>query len=84
MLEQNGSNYDLSRLPVDCLETAQEEAVSPSMPVTAIADLIQVGVERSGCDFMQERFPDVGSILLDENHVVSIPAQLVAKPPYEF
>jgi hypothetical protein len=33
---------------------------------------------------MQERFPDVGSILLDENHVVSIPAQLVAKPPYEF
>jgi hypothetical protein len=54
------------------------------MPVTAIADLIQVGVERSGCDFMQERFPDVGSILLDENHVVSIPAQLVAKPSHEF
>jgi len=33
---------------------------------------------------MQERFPDMGWILLDENHVVSIPAQLVAKPPYEF
>jgi hypothetical protein len=53
------------------------------MSVTAIANLVQVSVERSGCDLMQERFPDMGLVPLDEDHVVSIPAQLGAKPPYE-
>jgi hypothetical protein len=32
---------------------------------------------------MQEWFPDVGLVSLNEDHVVSIPAQLGAKPPYE-
>jgi hypothetical protein len=53
------------------------------MSVTAIANLVQVSVERSGCDLMQEGFPDVGLVSLNENHIVSIPAQLGAKPPYE-
>jgi hypothetical protein len=83
ILIQDRSHDDLSRRSVDCLKTAQKEAISPSMSVTAIANLVQVSVERSGCDLMQERFPDVGLVSLNEDHVVSIPAQLGTKPPYE-
>jgi hypothetical protein len=83
VLVENWRDHDLTCLPIDCLKAAEKEAVSPPMPVTAIADLIQVRIERSGCDLVQERFPDVGLASLDEDHVESLPTQLGTKPPHK-
>ena len=43
LVKQRGKN-DLATLTVDALKAPGEEAVAPAMAMTAIANLIQVGV----------------------------------------
>lgn len=39
------------------------------MAVCSVADFIEIGVERTRRDFMQQRFPDVGAMTVHEENV---------------
>ena len=59
-------------LAVDACQRAEEEAIAPAVAVAAVADLVEIGVERSGRDLVQQRLPDVGAVALDEDDVVAL------------
>ena len=50
------------------------------MAVAAIADLVEIGVERTGRHFVQQRLPDMGAVLLDQDDVVLLAPELRAQP----
>ena len=58
------------------VERAEEEAVAPAMAVAAIADLVEIGVERSGRDLVQQRLPDMGAVAFDQDDVVALAADI--------
>ena len=68
---------------VDPVETALEEAIAPAIAVAAIADLVEIGVERASSDFMQQRLPDVAEVLVDQNDVVLLAPELRAQPAHQ-
>ena len=69
---------------VDGGERAEEIAVAPAMAVVAIADFVEIGVERSGSDFVEQRLPDMGAVALDQDDVVMLAAVAGAEPADEF
>jgi hypothetical protein len=44
---------------VDGFQRAIEIAIAPAIGVAAIADFIEVGIERASGDFVEQRLPDV-------------------------
>ena len=65
------------------LERAEEEAVAPAMAVAAVADFVEIGVERTGRDFVQQRLPDMGAVLFDQDDVVPLAAEARAEAPHQ-
>jgi hypothetical protein len=45
----------------------------------AIADLIEIGIETAGSDFMQQRLPDVAGVAIDEDDVEIAPAEMAGE-----
>ena len=39
------------------------------MTVRPVPDFVEIGIERAGRDFMQQRLPDVGAMTVDEENV---------------
>ena len=62
-------NRNLAALPVDVLQSAEEESKPRSMTVRPVPDFVEIGIERAGRDFMQQRLPDVGAMTVDEEDV---------------
>ena len=62
-------NRNLAALPVDVLRGAEEESKPRSMTVRPVPDFVEIGIERAGRDFMQQRLPDVGAMTVDEEDV---------------
>jgi hypothetical protein len=60
---------DLARSPVDRFERAVEIAVAPAVCMTTVADLVEVGIERTRRDLVEQRLPDVRLRLVDEDDV---------------
>jgi len=75
VLVEHRRQHHPPRSAVDAFESAAEVAVAPAVAVTAVADLVEVGVERAGGDFVQQRLPDVGAVLLDQDDVVALAAE---------
>jgi len=46
-----------------------EEAIMPAVAMGPIAHLVEVRIERAGRNFMQQRFPDVRMVLVDQDYV---------------
>ena len=69
VLDDRGDD-DLAAGAVDRLERPVEEAVIPALGVTAVADLVEVGVERPGRDLVEERLPDVRLLPVDQDDVI--------------
>ena len=69
---------------VDALQPPLEKAVAPARAVTAIADLVEIGVKRSGGHFVEERLPDMREVLIDEDDVVRAAPVFRAEPPDQF
>ncbi len=62
-------DHDLAIVTVDPFQRAEEEAVAPAIAMAAIADFIEIGVQGAGGHLMQQRLPDVGAVLLDQDDV---------------
>ena len=67
-------DLDFTPVAIDAGEGATEEAIAPAMAVAAIADLVEIGVQRSGSDLVQQRLPDVGAVAFDQDDVVALAA----------
>ena len=83
VVEQRREDH-FARLAVDSFEGAVEEAIAPAMAVAAIADFVEVGVERPGGDLVQQRLPDVGAVALDQDDVVPLATVARAELADEF
>ena len=74
---------DVPRGAVNAFERAVEEAIAPAHGMAAIADLVEIGVERSGGDLMQQRLPDMREVAIDQDDVVLFAAVFAAEPPHQ-
>lgn len=52
----------LAVLPVNALQGALEVAITPAVGTGAMANLVEVGAERSGGHLVQERLPDMRAV----------------------
>jgi hypothetical protein len=83
ILVEQRRDPDLAPVAIDAVQRAEEEAIAPAMAMAAIADLVEIGVERSGRDLVQQRFPDMRAVALDQDDVVVFAAIFRAEPPRE-
>jgi len=81
VLVQHRRDHDLARRRIDALQRAEEEAIAPAMAMAAIADLIQIGVERTRCDLVEQRLPDMRAVPVDQDDVVGAAAEPRTQPP---
>ena len=70
---------DLLRRAVDAFQRAIEIAIAPAIGMAAIADFIEIGIERAGGDFVEQRLPDMGGVAIDEDDVEIIARQMPAE-----
>jgi len=82
LIEQWRDN-DLALVTVDAFECSKKEAIAPAVAVAAIADLVEIGVERSGRDFVEQGFPDMRAVAFHEDDVVPLPPIFRTEPPRE-
>ena len=77
--------YDhLSVSPINRLQTAIKEPIAPTVPVASIPDLIHIGIQRSGRDLVQQGFPNMGLVALDQDDVIAVPAKSSPQPTHQF
>jgi hypothetical protein len=50
---------DRARFAIDAFEGAVEEPVAPAMAVAGVDDFVEIGVQRTGRDLVQQRLPDM-------------------------
>jgi hypothetical protein len=80
-------DQQMPRIPVNAVHRAIEKPIAPGMTVAAIAHLVQIGVQRTGGHLVQQRLPDMGAVLFDQDDVnfsrPSLPPSRVASssPP---
>ena len=84
VLVLDGGEADRLGPAVDTFQAALKEAVAPARAVSAIADLVEIGVKRSGGDLVQERLPDVAEVLVDQDDVVALAPVFRAEPADQF
>ena len=69
---------------VDAFHRAIEEAIAPAVAVAAIADFVEIGVQRSRRHFVQQRLPDMGAVPFDQEDVKGIAPEMRAQPRRQF
>ena len=80
---QEGRDDDLAVGAVDALQGALEVAIAPAVGVGAVTDLIEVGVQRAGGDFVEQGLPDMGPVALKQDDVELLAAIARAQPGRE-
>ena len=53
------------------------------MAVAAIANFVKICVERSSCNFVEERLPNMGVVPLNKNDIKIVTAESRSEPPHE-
>ena len=76
-------NRHKAGIAIDSVHAPQEEAVVPAMAVSAVADFVEIGIERPRRHFVQERFPYVRAIALYQNNVMMRSAVVEPEPTHE-
>jgi len=63
---------DAAPVPVDAGQRSIEVAISPAVAVAAIAHFVEVRIQRSGGDLVQQRLPDMRAVAVDKDDVVML------------
>ena len=74
-------DHDFARPSVDILQGAEKEPEAPAMTMGSVPDFVEIGVQGASRHFVQQRFPDVGAIAVDEENV---DGGVAPKPPSQF
>src|ERR1700761_5347113 len=83
VLSHHRRQADLPLGAVYAFQRALEEAIAPAMAMAAVADLVEVRIQRAGGDLMEQRLPDVGRVPLHQDDVVVFAAETSAETPHE-
>ncbi len=72
-------DLDLARLRVDGAHHAVEVAIAPAEAVGAIADLVDIGIERACRHFVQQRLPDMGLVAVHQDDIMAPAPEALAE-----
>ena len=79
VLIHNGRDQHVAAVAIYPVHDAIEEAIAPGMPVAAITDFVEIGVQGAGRHFVQQRLPDMGAVLFHQQDVEPVAPEALAQ-----